>query len=136
MSTVCRSFRSASVVIADRLGPLGRRQLRERVPLRRLELHEVNALLRAAGRHRALIGTMILAGLRVGELTNLRWRDLNLAEGKLCVAESKTDAGEGRVIDLSPGLLDELKLHRADTHFVDRDDFVLATRNGTRRNRW
>jgi integrase len=40
-----------------------------------------------------VIATMILAGLRVGELTSLRWRAVNLARGKLTVEESKTDAG-------------------------------------------
>ncbi|TML61877.1 MAG: site-specific integrase [Actinobacteria bacterium] len=113
-----------------------KRRLKAKRPQRTwLELHEVNALLRAAGRHRALLAAMIFAGLRVGELTNLRWRAVDLAGGRLTVEESKTDAGEGRVIDLSPGLLDELKLHRADSRFVGRDDFVFATRKATRRNR-
>jgi hypothetical protein len=42
-----------------------------------------------------------LGGLRIGELCNLRWRDVDLARGMLTVAESKTDAGE-RAVARSP----------------------------------
>jgi integrase len=112
-----------------------KRRLKASKPQRTwLTLEEVQAVIRAAGGHRALVATMILAGLRISELCNLRWRDVDLAGGKLRVVESKTDAGE-RTIDLSPGLLDELKLHRANARFTAPDDFVFATRNGTRRNR-
>ena len=53
-----------------------RRRLKADKPKRTwLELHEVQALLTAADRHRPLIATMILAGLRVGELCSLHWRD-------------------------------------------------------------
>lgn len=99
-----------------------------------LELDEVRSLLSAAGTHRALLATMILSGLRIGELCALRWRDVDLARGLLRVAESKTDAGE-RVIDVSPLLLDELKVHRADARYDEPSDLVFATRNGTPRNR-
>ena len=43
-----------------------------------LELDEVRTLLDAAGPHRPILATMVLAGLRVGELTALRWRDVDL----------------------------------------------------------
>ncbi len=42
---------------------------------------------------RAILSTMILSGLRIGELCALRWRDVDLAAGWLTVGESKTDAG-------------------------------------------
>ena len=71
-----------------------RRRLKESKPRRTwLELEEVRAILDAAGTHRALLATMILAGLRVGELTALRWSAVDLANARLNVAESKTDAG-------------------------------------------
>ncbi len=88
----------------------------------------------AAGEHRALLATMILAGLRVGELAALRWRYVDLAGGKLRVADAKTAAGV-RVVDVTPGLLDELKLHRADARFTGPDELVFATGRGTMRNR-
>ncbi|MFL5960130.1 MAG: tyrosine-type recombinase/integrase [Gaiellaceae bacterium] len=112
-----------------------RRRLKADKPRRTwLELHEVQALLAAAEKHRPLIATMILAGLRVGELCSLRWRDVDLAGGKLAVADSKTDAGR-RVVDVTPMLLDELKLHRADSEQPGPDDLVFGTSRGTPRNR-
>jgi integrase len=99
-----------------------------------LELDQVQALLAAAMKHRALIATMILAGLRVGELCSLRWRDLDLAGGRLRVEDAKTVAGV-RSIDVSPMLLDELKLHKAEACDPEPDAFVFATVKGTARNR-
>lgn len=77
---------------------------------------------------------MALAGLRVGELAALRWRDVDLAGAKLHVRRSKTEAGE-RTVELSPSLLDEVKLHRAKARYAEPSDYVFATRNGTERNR-
>jgi integrase len=112
-----------------------RRRLKAAKPKRTwLELHEVQALLAAAGKHRPLIATMVLAGLRVGELCSLRWRDVDLAGSKLRVSDSKTEAGE-RVVDLSPMLLDELKLHRAEAGDPESAGLVFGTVNGTARNR-
>jgi integrase len=112
-----------------------RRRLKAAKPRRTwLELHEVQALLEAADEHRALLATMILAGLRVGELTALRWRDVDLPGGKLRVADAKTEAGV-RVVDVTPMLLDELKLHRADTPTIVAGDLVFGTSRGTTRNR-
>lgn len=99
-----------------------------------LELDEVRALLEAAGSHRALLATMILGGLRVGELCALRWRAVDLARSRLTVEEAKTDAGR-RVVDVSPLLLDELKAHKASAKRTDPDDLVFPTRNGTQRDR-
>jgi integrase len=112
-----------------------RRRLKADKPRRTwLELHEVQALIAAAGKYQPLIATMILAGLRVGELSSLRWRHVDLAGGKLAVADSKTDAGR-RVVDVMPMLLDELKLHRADSERTGPDDLVFGTNRGTTRNR-
>jgi integrase len=94
----------------------------------------VQALLSAAGKHRALIATMVLAGLRVSELTSLRWRDVDLAAGKLRVEDSKTAAGV-RVVDVTPMLRDELAVRKADCEQSGPDDLVFGTSNGTERNR-
>ena len=91
-------------------------------------------LIDAAGDHRPLIATMVLAGLRVSELIGLRWRDVDLGRGKLRVNHSKTDAGR-REIDLSPWLREELAMHRQRAWFVEPHEPVFATRNGTLRNR-
>jgi integrase len=112
-----------------------RRRLRAGKPRRTwLEADEVAVLVEAAGGHRALIATMVLSGLRVSEMAELRWRDVDLAGRRLRVAESKTDAGV-RTVDLSPWLAEELATHRASARFTAAADFVFATRNGTRRQR-
>jgi len=112
-----------------------RRRLKAAKPRRTwLELEDVNVLLEAADGSRALLATMCLAGLRVSELCSLRWRAVDLARGILTVEESKTDAGEGRTIDLSPMLRSELTLHKANGE-VEPDDLVFPTRNGTMQHR-
>ncbi len=113
-----------------------RRRLKAEPPRRRfLEAEQVAALLEGAGEHRALLATAILAGgLRVSELTGLRWRDVNLAAGRLRVAASKTAAGR-REVDLSPELRERLAEHRAGSKFAGDGDFVFPTRRGTRRDR-
>jgi integrase len=89
-----------------------RRRVREATPRRTWidSAEHVAALLAAAGEldcqarpdrrhiHRsAIVATLVFAGLRIGELTALRWRDVDLASGWLTVGEAKTDAGRRRV---------------------------------------
>jgi integrase len=88
------------------------RRVRERAPRRsHLETAEqISALLDAAARldasarkghqhveRRAMIAVLVFAGLRVGELLALRWRDVDMAGGWMYVEESKTDAGRRRI---------------------------------------
>jgi integrase len=44
-----------------------------------------------------MLATLTFAGLRLGELLALRWRDVDLAAGWLTVGHAKTDAGARRV---------------------------------------
>ena len=85
---------------------------------------QIAALLDAAGEldrearvdrqvpRRAILATLTFAGLRIGELVELRWRDVDLAGGRITVRESKTDAG-ARTIDLLPVLGSELRALKA-----------------------
>jgi integrase len=88
---------------------------------------------RTAGR-RALIATLIYAGLRIGEATALRWRGINLADGRISVGDSKTDAGI-RLVDVLPALRDELTSHRHAAASARSDDLVFPTSNGSRRDK-
>jgi integrase len=92
-------------------------------------------LLDAAGDYRRELATLTLTGLRISELGGLQWRAIDLPKGTLIVEESKTEAGESRVIDLTPMLLSELKLHRAEHPNAGPDDLVFPTRKGRRRDR-
>lgn len=84
------------------------------------------------GQRRALIATLVFAGLRIGELIDLRWSDVNLADGKLKVRVSaKTEAGL-RVIDIKPVLRDELASYRAGLRDLDVNALVFRTTKGTR----
>lgn len=81
--------------------------------------------LRHRGQRRALIATLIFAGLRLGEALALRWEQIDLAAGTIRVGEAKTSAGV-RTINLLPVLRSELRTYRA--HLPDRPDgLVFAT---------
>jgi integrase len=79
-------------------------------------------------RRRAILATLTLAGLRIGELIELRWRDVNLADGWITVGASKTDAGVRR-IDLLPALRDELSDLKARTR-AEGGERVFPTPSG------
>lgn len=110
-----------------------------------LEPAQVEALLVAAGEldaesrsrrryRRPLLATLAFAGLRVGELLALRWRDLDLAGGRIHVRASKTDAGV-RTIDLQPELRDELLTWKSETRQSHASDLVFPTSTGQPDNR-
>lgn len=67
------------------------------------------------GRDRALICTLIFAGLRISEALDLRWCDVDLAGSRINVTGTKTEAAV-RTVNMVPALLAELKdyahLHR------------------------
>lgn len=103
--------------------------MKEAEPKRaRLTGEQVQTLLRAAGPHRTLLATAIMAGgLRVSELTHLRWRNLDLRQGILSVAASKT-AADVRQVVLDPELVQLLREHKLVAEWIQPDDFVFAGR--------
>jgi integrase len=123
-----------------------RRKLKTTTPERPfLEPAQVAALLdaawgldsedRARRRYRRpLLATLAFAGLRVGELLSLRWRDVDLATGRIRVRVSKTDAGV-RTVDVQPELRDELLAWKASTRHGEPGDLVFPTSTGRPDNR-
>jgi integrase len=85
------------------------------------------------GQRRALVATLVFAGLRISEALALRWRDVDLARGTIVVRASKTDAGV-RTINIVPALRDELSSYRARTH-VAADALVFGTSTGRPQHR-
>ncbi len=77
-----------------------------------------------------LLATAICSGLRIGELLSLRWREVNLAQGRITVAHAKTEAGTGRVIDIWPELGDVLAARKISAEHAQPTDYVFATRTG------
>jgi len=63
------------------------------------------------GQRRAIIATLIFAGVRIGEARRLRWEDVDLVGGAIYIREAKTTAGV-RAINLLPILRHELHLFR------------------------
>lgn len=120
------------------------RRVRERAP-RRSSLEtaaQIEALLDAAAQldrrarrgrmhveRRAMIAALVFAGLRIGELLALRWRDVDLASGWLRVEESKTDAG-ARSIKIRGALAHELLGVRNRSEEPAPDALVFPTATG------
>ena len=78
---------------------------------------------------RAIIATLIFAGPRAHELCHLLWRDVDLANGRIHIGRSKTQAGL-REITLLPILRDELAAHKARAYRSGPDDLVFPTGTG------
>ena len=83
---------------------------------------------------RPLLATLAFAGLRIGELLSLQWKDVDLAQGWIKVTASKTHAGIRR-IDIQPELREELLLWKSHARFVDPADLVFPTGTGKSENR-
>lgn len=80
------------------------------------------------GHGRALLATLVYAGLRISEALDLTWADVDLARGELRVRVSKTDAGV-RTVGLLAPLRDDLAELRARRP-SKRDELIFATRTG------
>jgi integrase len=83
-----------------------------------------------SGQRRALIATLVFAGLRIGEALSLRWRDVNLARSAITVRAAKTEAGV-RTVNILAVLHDELADYRARVD-APADALVFATSTGAR----
>jgi integrase len=117
---------------------------------------QIESLLAAAGelderarpdrRHvprRAMLGTLVFAGVRLGEMLSLRWRDVDLASGRLYVAgepdavrggrRAKTEAGV-RHVDLLAALRELLATYKAGCADTGPDALVFATSSGKRQS--
>ncbi len=131
----------------DRNPARGRKRLlKEDKPSRSyLQPDQVAALLGAAGkldakgregdpgRRRPLLATLTLAGLRISEALDLRWRDVNLEGRRLRIAAAKTDAGV-REVDLTPVLQALLTEYRSRSPYTKPGDLVFPTSEGKRDN--
>jgi integrase len=131
----------------DRNPARGRKRLlKEAKPARSyLQPEQVAALLSAADsldadarkgdsrRRRPLLATLVLAGLRIGEVLELRWRDVDLSGRRLRVAEAKTDAGV-REVDITPTLQEQLSEYRDRSDHTQPSDFVFPTGAGGQDN--
>jgi integrase len=103
---------------------------RPRIPRRRwriLQPAEVARISKAFSEEqdRAVFLTLVLTGIRRSELLALRWRDVDLLEGVLRVADSKTEDGI-RSIALPSTLTTELHEQYKRTPYRGGDEYVFA----------
>jgi integrase len=78
---------------------------------------------------RPLLATLAFAGPRISEALELRWRDVDLADSRLRIRGTKTDAAD-RVVDLQPALVDELTTLAAHDRDRRPDLRVFRTSKG------
>jgi integrase len=71
--------------------------------------------------------------LRIGELLDLRWRDVDLSAGVIHGRGGKTDAAT-REIDMLPVLRDELLALKAKARRTAPSDLVFGTSTGARQS--
>jgi integrase len=83
---------------------------------------------RRHGQRRALVATLVFAGLRIGEALALTWADVDLARSTIVVRASKTDAGV-RTVNIVPILHDELAAYSARAK-GEPDALVFGSSNG------
>ena len=74
------------------------------------------------------------SGLRVTEMCQLRWRDVDVHHQRLVIGEAKTDAGV-REVDLSLDVMEELMTWRASRPSSTGNEFVFATDSGRPRDK-
>jgi integrase len=75
---------------------------------------------------RALLATLVCAGLRIDECLSLRWRDVELPNRRLRVRGTKT-AVAFRTVAMLPVLRDELLAYAAGVGDRDPDGLVFPT---------
>ena len=66
-------------------------------------------------------------GLRNAELRLLKWRQIDLAEGRLTVGNSKTAGGEGRIIPLSATALECLQAWRSQFPEAEPEHYAFPS---------
>lgn len=126
-------------------GKRRRLKVEKRVPVHLDSAGQIAVLLEAAaeldsdpGHHicdrKAVFATLIFAGPRAHELCGLLWRDVDLANCRLFVGRSKTQAGL-REIEIQPVLRDILAAHKAAASRQSPDDLVFPNIDGGPRNK-
>lgn len=61
-------------------------------------------------RNRTMIKLFLASGLRLSEMVNLRWKDINLMTGQLKVVEGK--GSKDRILWISDSIVEELRLFK------------------------
>ncbi|MEX2106520.1 MAG: site-specific integrase [Solirubrobacterales bacterium] len=116
-----------------------RPRMRRPATIEVLRPDEVLALVRAAGSEQdaALFQTAAFAGLRIGELLALRWRDVDFTRRTIHVRENWTygetttpKGGRERAVPMAEDVARRLARLGQRDHFTTDDDLVFCTERG------
>ncbi|MFW5987936.1 MAG: tyrosine-type recombinase/integrase [bacterium] len=81
-------------------------------------------------RNRTMIKLMLRTGLRLSEVINLRWKDIDLQSGKIKVVQGK--GAKDRILWLNNGTLDQLRgWKQRQTKEIGRMEYVFTTSTGS-----
>ncbi|WP_018250401.1 tyrosine-type recombinase/integrase [Orenia marismortui] len=84
-------------------------------------------------RNKVMIRLFLDSGLRLSEMLNLKWKDINLLTGKLKVVEGK--GNKDRILWVNDHALNMLKnLKERQVEEIGRVELVFTTRKGTQLN--
>lgn len=119
----------------------------EEAEQRFLTLDQLHALADAAGDHRTLVYVLGTCGLRFGEVSELRWRDVDLQKYQVRVSRSVAlvngvfeqgtpKSGKGRTVSLSAFVVDLLGERGEDNALVFPDTAGGRMRGNNVRRRW
>lgn len=79
-------------------------------------------------RNRTMIKLFLASGLRLSEMINLRWRDINLMTGQLKVVEGK--GAKDRILWISDSVVEELRIWKENqSEKLGSCDYVFTTSN-------
>lgn len=82
-------------------------------------------------RNKTMISLMLKSGLRLSEVINLRWNNLDLQTGKIKVVEGK--GSKDRILWINNGTLDQLRSWRErQAEKVDDPDYIFTTGTGNK----
>ncbi len=113
------------MIVADPLS--GLRKLQNTKKVRRSLLpDEVKSLLKNSGKRRIIWLTFLNTGLRRAELVELKWKDVDLENGRITISKDLPGKGVGRV-----PMSEEIKAELVLLGRGEPDDYVFTTKNGT-----
>ena len=84
-------------------------------------------------RNRTMIKLFLASGLRLSEMINLRWKDINLMTGQLKVVEGK--GYKDRILWISESIVEELRTWKdKQTQKLDICEYVFTTSSRSKLN--
>lgn len=83
-------------------------------------------------RNKCMINLFLATGLRVSELSSLKWEDVNLHSGQIKVVDGK--GSKDRILWMNHNMLQELRNWKEDQDKKARSNYVFSTGQGNKLN--